>query len=542
MRCSNLRVYPASAGLGLASISTTAFHYSASTTSAKKSFICAPSQIMPAGAEDESVLNTIEHDTPEDGQKQAKASPPTWQTEYTLICRNSIPLVGTYLLQYFYQLVIVLVASRLSTEELAGVSLGITTSNIVGYAIFEGMASALDTLCSQAYGANNPQLVGLHTIRYTIFIQIVAVPIGLLWVFSPQILGWIVPSQRLAENAGAFLRYSLIGVPGYATFEAGKRFMQAQNNFTAGLVVLLVCLPINLFLNWLLVLHLQLGIAGAALAAALTNSVRPFLLAAYAVCLSSDTLKCWPSSDQARLVFSNWAPMVRLAVPSALMTLNEWGAFEVITFSTSYVGTAQLAAQTFLATGTIVLWHIPYSVSIACSTRIGQLVGAGAVDAARRVAGWHMLLFVILGWLNAGLMLGLVQIIVNFLTIDETVRLAVVDAASSVSVFELFDTVVTGAHGIIRGVGWQAIGGWITVGISDCFGVPLAIGLELGGPNLGIKGLWIAMTIAAAMIAVTESLVIKVRSWDRLVDEAKARGSVIDSEVTPLLGAPHIDR
>ena len=92
--------------------------------------------------------------------KQTEPDEVTWRIESRLIARHSIPLVATYLLQYFYTLVIVLVCSRLSTEELAAASLGITTTNIVGYAIFEGMATALDTLCAQAYGAGNVQMVG----------------------------------------------------------------------------------------------------------------------------------------------------------------------------------------------------------------------------------------------------------------------------------------------------------------------------------------------------------------------------------------------
>ena len=74
--------------------------------------------------------------------------PSGWTQEYRLLMSYSVPLIGTYLLQYLFQMVIVLVASRLSTDELAGVSLGITTSNIIGFAVFEGMSTALDTLCS----------------------------------------------------------------------------------------------------------------------------------------------------------------------------------------------------------------------------------------------------------------------------------------------------------------------------------------------------------------------------------------------------------
>lgn len=291
-----------------------------------------------------------------DASSAESGEPITWQSESKIIARDTLPLIGTYLLQYFYNLVIVFVCSRLSTEELAAVALGITTSNIVGYAVFEGMATALDTLCAQAYGSGDVQLVGLHVLRFLIYIHLVALPICILWIFSGQILPYLVPSNELARYGSEFLRWSVIGVPGYATFEAGKRFMQAQNNFTSGLMVLVACLPLNVFLNWLLVFHFDLRIAGAALAAALTNLVRPILLIGYALIVNRKTLQCWPDPFESKSLWVNWKPMVNLSIPGAVMTLSEWMAFEILTFATSYAGTVALAAQTFLATTTVVVW------------------------------------------------------------------------------------------------------------------------------------------------------------------------------------------
>ena len=447
----------------------------------------------------------------------------TWQSESKLIAKHSIPLIGTYLLQYFYNLVIVLVCSRLSTEELAAASLGITTTNIIGYAIFEGMATALDTLCAQAYGAGNVQLVGVHVIRFTIFIFLVATPIAVLWLLSPQIMPHLVPSTELARNASTFMQWSVIGVPGYASFEAGKRLMQAQGNFTSGLLVLVACLPINVFFNWLFVFHLDLRIAGAALAAGLTNLVRPVLLIAYALFINRTTLQCWPASLQWQSLFTNWKPMVNLAVPGAIMTLSEWMAFEILTFATSYAGTVALAAQTFLATSAIVVWHLPFAGSVVTSTRLGQLIGGGYLETAKKISKYYVFMFIGIGVLDMAIMLGLMEIVLHFLTTNEAVKTAVAGAMAFAIVFTFFDCMATCMHGITRGIGWQSIGGWVTVLCNYLYAVPLALVLELGPPDLGIRGLWMAIASGLALIAISEGLVIKTRSWDKLVEEASQR-------------------
>ena len=127
------------------------------------------------------------------------------------------------------------------------------TANITGYAIYQGLATSLDTLCAQAYGSGKKKLVGLQMQRMIYFLWLITIPIGILWLLADNILVAIVPETDVARLAGLYLRIVLPGAPGYACFEAGKRFMQAQGLFSAALYVLLFCAPLNAFLNWFFV-------------------------------------------------------------------------------------------------------------------------------------------------------------------------------------------------------------------------------------------------------------------------------------------------
>lgn len=177
----------------------------------------------------------------------------SWKTETLILGKYSAPLVLTYVLQYSYSFVTVLVAGRLGTSELAAASLASMTANITGLAIYEGLATSLDTLTSQAFGAGKKQLVGLHVQRMIALTLIVTIPIGAIWMSSPWILARLVPEQKVAELAGDFLRFYLIGAPGYGVFEAVKRFTQAQGDFVGPMVTALISAPLNIFWNWLLV-------------------------------------------------------------------------------------------------------------------------------------------------------------------------------------------------------------------------------------------------------------------------------------------------
>ena len=177
----------------------------------------------------------------------------TWQREAKVLSRYSGPLIITFLLQYSLTVASIFTVGHLGTVELGAVSLASMTANITGYAVYQGLATSLDTLCAQAYGSGRKKLVGLQMQRMVYFLWVISIPIGILWLCAEPILMRIVPEPDVAVLAGQYLKIILIGAPGYATFESGKRYTQAQGLFSASLYVLLICAPLNAFMNWLFV-------------------------------------------------------------------------------------------------------------------------------------------------------------------------------------------------------------------------------------------------------------------------------------------------
>jgi MATE family multidrug resistance protein len=200
----------------------------------------------------------------------------SFKNETIVLARYSTPLIVTYVLQYSFSFVTVIVAGRLGTSELAAASLASMTANITGLAVYEGLATSLDTLTSQAFGAGKKHMVGLHIQRMIALVLLVTVPIGAVWLCSPWILAKLVPETKVAYLAGDFLRFYLIGAPGYGVFEAVKRFTQAQGDFVGPMATALICAPLNVFWNWLLVF---VSVKLAALSAPPTNMARNLSLA-----------------------------------------------------------------------------------------------------------------------------------------------------------------------------------------------------------------------------------------------------------------------
>jgi len=246
----------------------------------------------------------------------------------------------------------------------------------------QGLATSLDTLCAQAYGNGRYHLVGLQCQRMTIILLCLSVPVAVLWMFSEQIFASIIADAEAARLTALYLKVMIFAIPGTIIFETGKRLLQAQGLFKATTSILLVAAPVNIFISWFLVWKVGLGFVGAPIAVAVTRNLMPILLILYVRFVNGS--RCW--GGLSKRAFTNWGIMSRLALPSMIMIEAELLAFEIMTLLSSQFGTEYLAAHSVLITFSIISFQMPFAVSVAASTRVATLIGAGLVDAAKTAA------------------------------------------------------------------------------------------------------------------------------------------------------------
>jgi MATE family multidrug resistance protein len=383
----------------------------------------------------------------------------TWQREAKVLGKYSRSLIATFILQYSLTMASIFTVGHIGKVELGAVSLASMTANITGYAVYQGLSTSLDTLCAQAFGSGRKTLVGLQLQRMVYFLWLVTIPIGIIWLSSTHILAVIVPEKETARLAGLYLKVILAGAPGYAAFECGKRFVQAQGLFHANLYVLLICAPINAVMNYLLVWRVGLGFVGAPIAVAITDNMLPLVLFLYVYFI--DGKQCWGGFS--RNAFKNWIPMIKLALPGLVMVLAEFLAFEILTLAASWIGSTHLAAQSVLSTITALTFQIPFPISIAASTRIANLIGATLSEPAKMAAKVALVAAVFVGILNVTLLSSLRSYIPMLFTNDEDVQKLVADILPLCAAFQLFDALAASCNGILRGLGRQEVGGYVNL-------------------------------------------------------------------------------
>lgn len=444
----------------------------------------------------------------------------TWQRETKTIVTYSIPLITTFALQYSINVASIFAVGRIGKMELGAVSLANMSNAISCLAPFQGLATSLDTLCAQAYGSGHKHLVGLQCQRMVLFLFTLSAPVVVLWCFSEQILIHLVPEAETARLASMYLKVCIASIPGVILFECGKRFTQAQGLFRATTYVLLIAAPFNIFVNWLLVWKLEYGFIGAPIAVAITENLLPILLFLYIRFV--DGRQCWGGFS--RRAFSNWWVMIKLALPGMIMIEAEWLAFEFMTLFASRFGSEYLAAQSVLGTLTSISYQIPFPMSIAASTRVANLIGAGLVDASRVTARVTFWLACILGMSNLIFFVVFRYHLPLLFTNDEGVIALVAQVMPAVAFMQVFDGLSAGAHGLLRGIGKQSIGGPANLFAYYFISLPLSIGLAFG---LGMKleGLWLGVTAGLVVVSLIEYIYLWRTDWNSAAVEAADRNA-----------------
>lgn len=451
-------------------------------------------------------------------------APTTTLWEARAILSSSLPLIITFFLQYSLTVVSIFSVGHIGKTELAAVSLAIMTFNVT-VSIFNGMATCLDTLCAQAYGAKKYLLVGLYFQKCTAMLLVCAIPIVTLWCCSGSILIHIVEEPQLAVLAQTYLRIISFGAPGYICFETGKRFLQAQGVFHAGQYCLFIVAPINVLLNYVLVWDPTIGIGfiGAPISTAISYWLMSFLLLGYVLLV--DGKKCWNGLQlQESFNIRSWGPMMGLALNGTAMLLSEFIAFEILTLSAARFGTTSLAAQSIVSTMATLFFQVPFGVSVAVSTRMGNYIGAEKIVAAQTVNRVAILAALLLGVCNCTLLVLAKVHIATLFTDDKDVISSASVIIEILGINQLYDCANVLFAGCLRGQGRQHIGSALNLIAYYVVAVPLGLFFAFS-LDLKLVGLWSGLGVGIFVLSVSEAWFVFTSNWPQILNESKERTS-----------------
>lgn len=177
------------------------------------------------------------------------------------------------------------------------------------------MASALETLCGQAFGAKKYNMLGVYMQRSWIVLFMCCILLLPLYLFASPVLKLLGQPSDVAELSGVVTMWMIPLHFSFAFQFPLTRFLQSQLKNAVTAWVSLVALVVHVILSWLFVYRLQLGVVGIAVTLSFSWWVTVFGLLGYVVC-GGCPLTWTGFSIEA---FSHLLEFVKLSAASGLM-------------------------------------------------------------------------------------------------------------------------------------------------------------------------------------------------------------------------------
>lgn len=466
-------------------------------------------------------------------QQHAQHSPSAMMLgECRHICHIAGPLFVEGVAAIGQQLVASSCVGHLNNDAaLSALILAQSLYNVSGYSLVSGLASALETLCGQAYGARNFAMMSVTLVRAQLVCAVAVLPTLLLWGSGrlAQLLPALGQQADIAEPASRLLWYMSPALALSVLSETVAQYLLAQSKALPIMVSSLVGLGLSPLLYWGMVFGLGLGLKGAAWAAVSIQSSLVLLLLGYLAvseCLrrSKRTAKGWEGIQVMDVLQpASWWSYLQYGLPCVLMVCLEWWMWEVVVLLAGLLPDAEVAvAVTGLSTQIQTIpWIMCYSLGTATSTRVAQALGAGdAARAARLFRASCVLVLVASAAMCAGMWFGK-SYLAAALTSSAAVQQQLKRVVPLVVATVMLDGQAAVLSGVLRGAGRQGIG----AGTSWCsywlIGLPLAYLLAFKA-GMGVLGLRLSLAAAVAAQALVLHVFTACRiDWDEEVRRAR---------------------
>uniref|UniRef100_A0ACD5XIN9 Uncharacterized protein n=1 Tax=Avena sativa TaxID=4498 RepID=A0ACD5XIN9_AVESA len=431
------------------------------------------------------------------------------------------PMIAVALLQLMMQLISTIMVGHLGEVALAGAAIANSLTAVSGFSILIGLASGLETICGQAYGAEQYHKLSLYTYRSIIVLLFVSVPIAILWAFIPEVLPLIGQEPQITNEAGKYALWLIPGLFAFSVAQCFSKFLQCQSLIFPMVLSSLITLSVFIPLCWFMVYKAGMGNAGAALSVSICDWVEVTVLGLYINFSSSCEKTRAPPSWEA---FSGIGSFMRLAVPSALMICLEWWSYELLVLLSGILPNPALETSVLsICISTVVLlYNLPYGIGTAASVRVSNELGAGNPNGARLVVGVALSIVACSEVVVSVSLLALRHFIGIAFSNEEEVISYVTRMVPVISISVITDSLQGVLSGVARGGGWQHLGAYVNLGAFYLVGIPVALFFGFAMQLRGM-GFWIGMIAGGAIQVTLLSVITATTKWDKMADKAKER-------------------
>jgi multidrug resistance protein, MATE family len=422
-----------------------------------------------------------------------------------------IPILITQLGMFSMVFFNTIMSGKYNSSNLAAVAIG----SSIWSPVFTGISAillAVSPIAAQRFGEKRSAEIASvvrHGLYLSFLIAVVIIVLGIFFL-DPLLDKMNLPTD-VHETAFDYLVGLSYGILPLFIFNVLRSFIYALGKTRLVMYILLLSLPINFFLNYVLIFghwgFPELGGAGAGYATAFTywviTSMTLFIVKTQEPFSSFSVFEnlkqfSWQESKE----------ILKIGVPMGLSTFFETSMFAVVTILLSKFNVTTIAAYQSALNIVSFLYMIPISISMAQTVLVGYEVGARRYKDAK-IYSWLGIYLAILIALITGVLVVLFRYQVAGFYSNE---IEVINLTAHFLIFALFfqisDAIQVTAQAALRG--YKDVNLAFIMTLIAYWLICLPVGYVLANfTDLGATGYWLGLTIGllAAGIALSWRLI-----------------------------------
>jgi len=415
------------------------------------------------------------------------------------------PLAAANLAQMAMGFTNTVIVGSLGSAALAAAGLGASLYFTVAV-VCSGILTAVAPLSAHAIGAADNRTAGRIAGAGLVLAALLAAPVIAALLVANRLLVILGYEPALAAEIGRFLGAIAWAAPGFLGFAVLRSFLVAASHSRSVMIALILCIPMNAGLNWILVFgHLgapALGIAGSGCSTAVIQWLMFTGLGIYA--LAERSL----AKYRMRPFLDGWdeiGRILRLGLPIGGILGLEIGVFSTAGILMGLLGADALGAHQLVMNCISVIFMVPLGIAQAATVRVAVALGSGAPAAARRAGFVALALGVAYMAIMAGALVAAPRAIARiYVDIDAPANRGLVGIAlyllAIAALFQIFDGVQAIAAGALRGYRDTTVP--LLLAVVGYWGIGFAGGWLLAFPaGYGPIGLWSGLAVGLAAVA-----------------------------------------
>ncbi|BAT85016.1 hypothetical protein LR48_Vigan10g198100 [Vigna angularis] len=409
---------------------------------------------------------------------------------------------------------------HIGPRELAAFALVFTVLIRFANGVLLGMASALSTLCGQAFGAKEYSMMGVYLQRSWIVLFVTALVLVPVFVFTSPILILLGQDESIAHVAGTISLWAIPVMFSFIFSFTTQMFLQSQSKNVIIAFLAAFAIVIHVFLSWLLTMNLKLGITGAMFSTILAYWIPNVGQIIFVTCgWCSDTWKGFSF-----LAIKDLWPVVKMSLSAGAMLCLELWYNTILVLLTGNMENAEVQIDALSICINVNGWEMMISLGFmaAVSVRVANELGKGNSKAAIFSIVVTVLTSFSIGLILFTIFLLLREKIAYVFTTSEDVAIAVGDLSPLLAFSLLLNSVQPVLSGVAIGAGWQSTVAYVNIGCYYIIGIPF--GILLGNVfHLQVKGVWIGMLFGTLVQTIVLIILTYRTNWDEQVTIARIR-------------------